>query len=186
MLPVVCVECSSPGHCTRGIHRPAHAPGPVKDGPMPEHEITGKRMCIHVHVRMHAHTHTLSISLSLSEVSSWNAASERPRKCGWGRGRNCLLRSCSALDFVNQDHEGRHWCSPQLGRIAWRVEEAVRGGRQCQIAGRCTHRIHSGCCPLILHKYLLFSGLSFSNFYHGNSGLEEFQIFLPTTEFHHT
>ena len=57
---------------------------------------------------VHTHTHSQSLSLSLSEVSSWNAASERPRKCGWGRGMNCLLRSCSTLDFVNQDHEGRH------------------------------------------------------------------------------
>ena len=142
------------------------------------------RVCTHTHT--HTHTHIQKHSLSLPEVSSWNAASERPKTCGWGRGMNCLLRSCSALDFVNQDHEGRHWCDLQLGRIARRVEEAVRGGRRCQRARRCTHRIHSGCCPLIIHKHLLFSVLSFSNFYHGNNGLEEFQSFLATTEFHHT
>ena len=105
MLPVVCVECSSVGHCTSGIHRPAHAPGPVKDGPVPKH-LDHWQAYVRTHVC--AHTHTFKNTLSLPEVSSWNAASERPKTCGWGRGMNCLLKSCSALDFVNQDHEGRH------------------------------------------------------------------------------
>lgn len=64
MLPVVCVECSSVGHCTRGIHRPAHAPGPVKDGPVPEHL---DHWQAYVHTHACAHTHTFKNTLSLHQ-----------------------------------------------------------------------------------------------------------------------
>ena len=67
MLPAVCVECSSVGHCSRGIHRPAHAPGLVKDGPVPEHldhwqAYVHTCACAHTHTHTHTHSKTLSLS----------------------------------------------------------------------------------------------------------------------------